>query len=172
MLKTKEMATNFNHLQSKIQDRAAAAETVRSWQAAGETVVFTNGCFDILHYGHLHYLAAAADLGNRLVIGLNAAASVRRLKGEHRPINDDETRRFMLAGLGFVDLVVEFEEDTPLALITALQPDCLVKGGDYTPQQIVGAEIVLQRGGRVLSLAFVEGYSTTNIEQKIKTSGL
>jgi D-glycero-beta-D-manno-heptose 1-phosphate adenylyltransferase len=134
--------------------------------------VFTNGCFDLLHFGHLHYLAAARDLGERLVIGLNSAASVSRLKGKHRPINDELTRQHTLAALAFVDAVVVFEEDTPLNLIQIVQPDILVKGGDWSADQIVGAEVVLSKGGQVLSLPFIAGYSTTNIEQKILNSNI
>lgn len=160
----------FNKITSKIQDWKTAQQTVENWQKAGETVVFTNGCFDILHYGHLHYLAAAADLGNRLIIGLNSEDSVKRLKGEHRPINDDLTRQFTLASLEFVDLVVEFGADTPFELIKTLVPNILVKGGDYEIHQIVGADIVIENGGKVESLPFVKGYSTTNIEDKIKNS--
>jgi len=158
----------FNKIASKVQDWKTATETVKSWQKKGEILVFTNGCFDILHYGHLHYLAAAADLGDRLVIGLNSALSVKRLKGEHRPINDDLTRQFTLASLEFVDLVVEFDEDTPFDLIKRLSPNVLVKGGDYEIHQIVGADIVMENGGKVETLSFVKGYSTTNIEDKIK----
>lgn len=158
----------FNKIKSKIQDWETAQKTVENWQKNGETVVFTNGCFDILHYGHLHYLAEAADLGNRLIIGLNATNSVKRLKGEHRPINDDLTRQFTLASLAFVDLVVVFEEDTPFELIKTLLPNILVKGGDYEVHQIVGANIVIENGGKVETLPFVSGYSTTNIEAKIK----
>ena len=164
------MESTFEQIKSKIQDWQTAKLTIMNWQENGQRVVFTNGCFDILHYGHLHYLSSAADLGDRLVIGLNSQRSVRRLKGKHRPINDDLTRLFMLAGLGFVSLVVEFEEDTPLELITLLLPDILVKGGDYKPHEIIGAETVIMNGGEVLSLPFVQGYSTTNIEQKIKAS--
>lgn len=162
------MKNTFQDIQDKIQDWKTAKETVDKWQMNNQKIVFTNGCFDILHYGHLHYLAEAADLGTKLIIGLNSKASVSRLKGEHRPINDDLTRQFMLASLGFVALVVEFEDDTPFELISLLQPDILVKGGDYQPNQIVGADVVLAKGGEVLSLPFVEGYSTTNIEAKIK----
>lgn len=162
------MKRSFEAIQNKIQDWETAKATVYNWQKNGQKTVFTNGCFDILHYGHLHYLAEAADLGDKLIIGLNSKASVSRLKGEHRPINDDLTRQSMLASLGFVALVVEFEEDTPFELISLLQPDILVKGGDYQPNQIVGADVVLAKDGEVLSLPFVEGYSTTNIETKIK----
>lgn len=162
--------TIISAIKNKIKTWDEAAETRAEWRKHGEKTVFTNGCFDILHYGHVHYLADAAGLGDRLIIGLNSAGSVSRLKGPHRPINDEFTRQTMLAALGFVDMVVVFEEDTPLKLIELLAPDILVKGGDWTPDKIVGSDIVLAGGGRVLSLPFVEGYSTTNIEQKIKGS--
>jgi rfaE bifunctional protein nucleotidyltransferase chain/domain len=155
---------------AKIQDWETAAQSVARWKKDGQTVVFTNGCFDILHYGHIHYLAAARALGSRLVIGLNAAASVRRLKGSGRPINDETTRQYLLASLAYVDLVVVFEEDTPLQLIRLLLPDVLVKGGDYTIDNIVGASLVLQNGGKVEVLPYIKGYSTTAIETKIKNS--
>lgn len=157
-------------IEAKILDWEAARQMVQNWQAQGETVVFTNGCFDLLHYGHLHYLAQARDLGQKLVLGLNSAASVSRLKGPHRPINDEHTRIWQMASLQFIDAVVTFEEDTPWELLLVLQPDILVKGGDYAPESIVGADIVLSRGGQVMTLPFVEGYSTTKIEQKIKNS--
>lgn len=161
----------FDHIEQKIQTLTQLQQTLARWRAGGELVVFTNGCFDILHYGHLHYLAQARDLGSRLVIGLNSTASVRRLKGPTRPINDDATRAHLLAALEIVDAVTFFEEDTPLDLIRAVQPDVLVKGGDWKPAQIVGSDVVLARGGSVRSLPFVEGYSTTNIEQKILKGG-
>lgn len=158
---------HFEQIHAKIKTPAQLAESIAVWRAAGDTIVFTNGCFDLLHYGHLHYLAQARDLGQRLVIGLNSAASVRRLKGPTRPINDELTRTHQMAALAFVDAVVVFEADTPYDLIQQVQPDILVKGGDWRPEQIVGSDLVLVRGGQVLSLPFVEGYSTTNIEQKI-----
>lgn len=131
-------------------------------------MVFTNGCFDLLHYGHIHYLAQARELGDALIIGLNAADSVRRLKGPNRPINDETTRLWQMAALQFVDLVVPFEEDTPAALIELLKPDVLVKGGDYAINSIVGADTVLQNGGEVRVLPYIEGYSTTSLEEKIR----
>ena len=158
----------FADIESKIQTPEQLAVTLAQWRAAGEKIVFTNGCFDLLHYGHLHYLAQARDLADRLVVGLNSAASVRRLKGPSRPINDELTRTHLLAALDVVDAVVVFEEDTPLHLIQLVQPDLLVKGGDWQPEQIVGSADVLVRGGQVRSLPFVTGYSTTNIEQKIR----
>lgn len=154
-------------IKSKVQTWECAAETVEGWRALGISIVFTNGCFDLLHYGHIQYLAEARDLGGRLVVGLNASSSVSRLKGPHRPINDERTRSMVLAALEVVDLVVVFEEDTPYELIQLIRPDFLVKGGDWRPEQIVGSDLVLSRGGKVISLPFADGYSTTNIEQKI-----
>lgn len=161
----------FPTISSKIQTWEQLPATLDRWRAAGEKIVFTNGCFDLLHYGHLHYLSEARDLGDRLVIGLNSAASVRRLKGPTRPINDELTRAHLLAALEMVDAVVIFEEDTPLKLIQLVQPDILVKGGDWQPEQIIGSDVVLERGGKVMSLPYIQGYSTTNIEQKILNQG-
>lgn len=155
-------------IKNKIQDWPAAAQTVQQWQAQGHKVVFTNGCFDILHYGHVHYLAQARDLGSKLIVGLNSAASVSRLKGPNRPILDEATRQLLLASLAQVDLVVVFEQDTPLEIISLLLPDVLVKGGDWKPADIVGSDLVLAKGGQVVSLPYIDGYSTTAIETKIK----
>lgn len=160
----------FEQIEHKIQSEEHLKKTLDSWRAAGDRIVFTNGCFDILHFGHIHYLAQARDLGDRLVIGLNSAASVRRLKGPSRPINDEATRSHLLAALEVVDAIVFFDTDTPLDLIKQVLPDVLVKGGDWQPEQIVGHEVVQALGGIVCSLPFVEGYSTTNIEQKIRSS--
>lgn len=158
----------LSQIKNKIQDWESARQSIQHWQSEGQRVVFTNGCFDILHFGHVHYLAQARDLGDRLVIGLNAAASVKRLKGPNRPILDEATRQLLLASLLAVDLVVVFEQDTPLELISLLMPDVLVKGGDWQTHDIVGSEQVLAKGGQVLSLPYIEGYSTTAIETKIK----
>ena len=134
----------------------------------GCKLVFTNGCFDILHVGHLRYLQEAKSQGDLLFIGLNSDSSVRQLKGETRPIVPEDERGEMLAGLGCVDFVALFSQETPLELIQKVQPDILVKGGDWKPEQIVGSEFVLSKGGEVRSLQFVEGRSTTNIVEKIK----
>lgn len=158
------------HIQNKIKDWATAQLQVKEWQDAGETVVFTNGCFDLLHYGHIYYLAAAKELGNRLVVALNTDASVQQLKGPNRPIKDQKNRLHLMASLQMVDLVVLFGEPTPLELIQELSPNVLVKGGDWQPSQIVGSDCVLSKGGKVQSLPFIEGYSTTALEQKIKLS--
>lgn len=128
-----------------------------------KTMVFTNGCFDIIHAGHVQYLEQAKQLGDILVVGLNSDASVKRLKGANRPINNEDDRAIVLAALESVDYVVLFIEDTPYELIKALQPDVLVKGGDWTADKIVGADIVKAKGGTVLSLPFKDGLSSTNI---------
>ena len=129
----------------------------------GKKIVFTNGCFDILHLGHVQYLSQAKDLGDILVIGLNSDLSVKRLKGETRPVNPEHARALVLAALQFVDYVILFEEGTPFELIQKIIPDVLVKGGDYQKDQIVGADIVTANGGEVVVLDFVDGYSTTHI---------
>jgi rfaE bifunctional protein nucleotidyltransferase chain/domain len=124
--------------------------------------------FDLLHQGHVQYLAEAASLGDKLIVGINSDESVKRLnKGLNRPLQDETSRALIMASLHCVDLVVIFREDTPRELIHLIQPDVLVKGGDWKPEQIVGSDIVLQKGGQVLSMPFIEGYSTTKIEQKI-----
>jgi D-glycero-beta-D-manno-heptose 1-phosphate adenylyltransferase len=140
------------------------------WRLEQQKVVFTNGCFDLLHAGHVQYLAEAKNIGQKLIVGLNSDASVKRLKGENRPINDENTRSKIMAALMMVDAVVIFDEETPFELIQLIQPDVLVKGGDYTIENIVGADIVLAKGGEVKMLTFLEGYSTTKIEQKILQS--
>lgn len=156
---------------TKIQSLDEALYLVSGWRLTSQKVVFTNGCFDLVHPGHLQYLTEARALGNRLVVGLNSDASVQRLKGTHRPIMDEAARAILLASLLMVDLVVIFDEDTPLNLIETLRPDVLVKGGDYTPNQIVGAAEVLSWGGAVEVLPFLPGYSTSAIEARIRASG-
>lgn len=141
---------------------------VKQWKNFNEKVVFTNGCFDILHLGHIDYLSKAADLGDRLVIGLNTDASVSRLKGESRPVIEETTRAVKLAAMAFVDAVIFFNEETPLELINAIEPNILVKGGDYTIFTIVGADEVLASGGQVEVIPFLEGHSSTSIINKIK----
>lgn len=142
--------------------------TLNDWQQirqqlSNKRIVFTNGCFDVLHRGHAEYLAQAKDMGDCLVIGLNSDASVQRLKGLNRPINHENDRAFLLASLQVVDYIIVFEEDTPYNLISQVIPDILVKGGDYQPDQIVGADIVTQNGGTVQTIDFVDGYSSTKI---------
>ncbi len=144
------------------------AKQVTKWNTFNEKVVFTNGCFDILHMGHIDYLCAAADLGDRLIIGVNADASVSKLKGPSRPVIKEDTRMMKLAALAFVDAVILFDEETPLELITKVKPQVLVKGGDYTVATIIGADEVLQRNGSVIVIPFLKGHSTTAIIDRIK----
>lgn len=151
----------------KIYPEGGAGDLAGVLSGLHKKVVFTNGCFDILHRGHIDYLAKAADLGDILVLGLNTDKSVSSIKGAHRPINDETGRAQVLASLSFVDYVILFGEDTPLRLIETLQPDVLVKGSDYEIKDIVGAEIVLAKGGKVITLDYLEGYSTTAIEERI-----
>ncbi len=155
-------------MENKIVSFSEASHLIKSWQQEGQKVVFTNGCFDLLHQGHIHYLCEAAALGNKLVLGLNSDASVKTLKGPLRPINNEKSRAEMLACFFFIDLVVLFEEETPEKLITVITPDILVKGGDYAVKDIVGAEHVLKNGGKVLPLSFMDGFSSTDIINKIK----
>jgi rfaE bifunctional protein nucleotidyltransferase chain/domain len=156
-------------LDKRIMDLVQVQRLCNIWRMKGDRIVFTNGCFDILHRGHVEYLQEAAALGDRLVIGLNTDDSVRRLgKGDGRPYNDQDSRAKVLAALRLVDAVVLFDQDTPLELIQAIGPDVLVKGGDYTEDQIVGAEVVKARGGEVRSLKLVEGYSTTGLVERIR----
>ena len=147
-------------------------EEIQSFQEehSNQKIVFTNGCFDILHVGHVDYLRKAADLGDILVVGLNSDESVHKLKGASRPINNQDDRAEVLSALSFVDYIAIFNEDTPLDLIKAIQPDVLVKGADYQPEEIAGRKEVEGRGGKLVLIPFVEGKSTTNIIKKISAT--
>lgn len=159
-------------IEPRLLDTVSAVRMVNVWRLKGDRIVFTNGVFDILHRGHVEYLQQAAALGDRLVVGLNTDASVKRLgKGDDRPLNDEISRAMVLAALRCVDAVVLFQEDTPLELITALRPDVLVKGGDWTPERMVGADVVKASGGEVHALKLVDGFSTTNLVERIRHGG-
>jgi len=169
--------TNFNKIMrsdlektllSKISALPKLQVSISAWKSEGKKVVFTNGVFDLLHIGHITYMAKAAELGDKLVIGLNSDSSVKRIKGNDRPVNDQNSRAALLAALFFVDAIVVFDEDTPINVITALMPDILVKGADYSVENIVGAKEVIANGGEVKTINFVEGYSSTSIIQKIR----
>lgn len=159
------------HKIDAITRKILAGEALDRWLAVTgfrrKTIVFTNGCFDVLHQGHIQYLSQAADLGDVLVVGLNTDSSVKKLKGPSRPYLDEQSRALILASLGFVSAVVLFDEETPYNLIKRIQPHCLVKGGDYKVEEIVGYDLVKARGGQVLTLPLVEGYSSTGIMDKI-----
>jgi rfaE bifunctional protein nucleotidyltransferase chain/domain len=155
-------------IQDKIYSREALWRESNIWRAAGKKIVFTNGCFDILHHGHFVLLAEAASLGNILIVAINTDSSVCGLKGPDRPLTNEKDRAFQVASLLCTDAVCLFEEDTPDALIKLIKPDVLVKGGDYTVAQVVGAKFVQGYGGRVEIIPFVSGYSTTSIISRIK----
>lgn len=161
--------SNLSKINSKIVTSSELVSVVEQWKNNRESIVFTNGCFDLLHLGHIEYLAHAAELGNRLIIGLNSDQSVKQLeKGALRPIKDEKTRATILAALEFVAAVVIFDEETPLDLITKISPDILVKGGDWKIEDIVGSKEVKAKGGEVKTIPFIEGYSTTNYVHKIQ----
>ena len=154
-------------IQQKIYDLPGLLHQLRRWKLLGKTMTFTNGCFDILHPGHIASLSDAAREADYLVVGVNSDASTRRLKGPHRPVNNQDSRALLLASLLMVDAVIIFDEDTPLDLINAVLPDVLVKGGDYTLEQIVGAKEVIAAGGKVVINPIVPGFSTTGLIEKI-----
>ncbi|MCB0695710.1 MAG: D-glycero-beta-D-manno-heptose 1-phosphate adenylyltransferase [Chitinophagaceae bacterium] len=155
-------------IEDKITDLEVLQRRVNIWRSAGKKIVFTNGCFDILHRGHLELIADAADKGNVLIVGVNSDSSVKKLKGNDRPIYHEQDRLFQLASLLCVDAVCLFDEDTPENLIRTIRPDVLVKGGDYSIETIVGAEFVMSYGGRVEVIPFVAGYSTSSVITNIK----
>lgn len=157
-------------IKNKVIGKDELAKRLQQWRSQGFSIVFTNGCFDLLHRGHVEYLAEAADKGDLLVVGLNTDASVKRLKGTHRPINGEEDRALLLAALSVVDAVVLFEDDTPYELIKAVRPDVLVKGADYRVEEIVGYDVVTAYGGRVETVPLTEGYSTTKTIVKAEQS--
>ncbi len=154
-------------IKSKILDNKRLCSVLELARIQGKEIVFTNGCFDLLHQGHIDYLAKARSLGDMLIVGLNTDDSIKRLKGNARPIQDEESRALIMASLLFVDYVVMFDEDTPYDLIKKIQPNVLVKGADYKKEEIVGYDIVESKGGKVMTLNYLEGYSTSGIINKI-----
>jgi D-glycero-beta-D-manno-heptose 1-phosphate adenylyltransferase len=155
-------------ISQKIVTREQLVQRVSQWKVIGKTVAFTNGVFDILHQGHILSLSQAAAAADFLIVGLNADASVKRLKGDSRPVNNQYARALLIASLVMVDLVVLFEEDTPLELIRSILPDVIVKGGDYTVDQVAGAKEVIANGGKVIINPILEGFSTTGIIEQVK----
>ena len=161
---------NFEIIKSKICTLNDLKEKVIQWKKDGEKVIFTNGCFDIIHRGHIEVLANTADLGDKLIIGLNTDSSIQKLKGLNRPIIDEESRALLLASLSFVDAIILFAQDNPLNLIKILNPDILAKGGDYSIDTIIGHEIIRKNGGKVVLIPFIDGFSSSKIISKIKES--
>ncbi len=163
--------TNLEIIKQKIVPIEQLKRNIAIWRMKDYKIVFTNGCFDILHHGHIDYLSKASDLGDVLIIGVNSDSSVKKLdKGANRPIQNENDRALILSALQFVEAIIIFNEDTPLELIKTIQPDVLVKGGDWKENEIAGADVVCAKGGEVVIIPFVDGYSTTNIEKKIKNS--
>ena len=169
--------SRLQYIQAKRATTSEAIQKMELWRLKNDKIVFTNGCFDILHAGHVTYLAQAAALGNKLVVAVNTDSSVKRLgKGDDRPVNSEDARAFVLSALGFVDMVILFDTDTPIEIIEALKPDVLVKGADYDPNEkdptskkyIVGSDIVNHYGGKVEAISLVDGFSTTGIINRLK----
>ncbi len=158
---------NYSQVKSKITQQEQLNSLIDSWKSNEEKIVFTNGCFDIIHQGHIDYLAKASNLGTKLIIGVNTDRSVSAIKGEHRPIQDEYSRQMILAAMQFVDAVILFDDDTPINLISRIIPSVLVKGSDYNAKDIVGYDVVINNGGSVETLDFLEGFSTSGIERKI-----
>ena len=170
--------SRLQYIQAKRATTSEAIQKMELWRLKNDKIVFTNGCFDILHAGHVTYLAQAAALGNKLVVAVNTDSSVKRLgKGDDRPVNSEDARAFVLSALGFVDMVILFDTDTPLEIIEALKPNVLVKGADYDPNEtdptskkyIVGSDIVNHYGGKVEAISLVDGFSTTGIINRLKS---
>ena len=161
---------NYKSIKAKILQQEQLNDIIADWKANDEKIVFTNGCFDIIHQGHIDYLAKASDLGTKLIIGVNTDRSVSAIKGKHRPIQDEYSRMMILAAMQFVDAVILFDQDTPIELISTVIPNVLVKGSDYKAENIVGYHVVTKNGGKVETLDFLEGFSTSAIEQKIIVS--
>lgn len=158
----------LDKINNKIFSIEDLKKEISEWRNENKKIVFTNGCFDLIHRGHIDYLSKARDLGDKLIIGLNTDISVRNIKGNTRPIQDEISRAIIMAAMQFVDAIVLFSDSTPYSLIKEIQPDILVKGADYKKEDIVGYDIVSARGGDVVTIEFLEGYSTSNIERKIK----
>jgi len=162
--------SHYQKIKNKIIEADQLDSLIAQWKQKDETIVFTNGCFDIIHQGHVDYLAKAADKGTKLIIGVNTDSSVSRIKGPNRPIQDEYSRMMILAAMQFVDAVILFDEETPINLINQVIPSILVKGSDYKPEDIVGYEIVVNNGGSVETIDFLPGFSTSSIEKKIQNS--
>ncbi len=161
--------SRYNKILGKITTPQKLKPVLEKLQSEGKKIVFTNGCFDIIHRGHVEYLAKAASLGDFMVVGLNSDTSVKKLKGENRPVQDEFSRSIILAAMEFIDAVILFEEDTPYNLIKNTEPDILAKGADYKAENIVGYDIVKARGGEILSIELTEGFSTSSIIKKINS---
>ena len=162
------MSKSLEILNSKILDKERLLVKLTDWKEEDKKIVFTNGCFDLIHLGHIEVIARSADLGDILIIGVNTDNSIKRLKGKNRPIVEEISRAKQLAALEFVDAVVFFDQDTPMDLIKMINPNVITKGGDYNTDQVIGNDIVTQNNGEVVIIPLTQGYSTTSILEKIK----
>ena len=162
------MSKKLNKLKAKILNIKDLAKIINEWRLNGDKIVFTNGCFDLIHLGHLEILARSADLGDKLIVGINSDMSIKKIKGNSRPIIEEDSRAKQLAAIEFIDAVILFNEDTPYNLINILKPDVLTKGGDYKKNDIVGNQLINKEQGEVVIIPLTQGYSTTSILEKIK----
>ena len=162
------MSEALKKINNKIFDLQLLMKKIEKWRSENKKIVFTNGCFDLIHLGHIEILARSADYGDKLIIGVNSDLSIKKLKGENRPIIEESSRIKQLSALEFVDAVVLFDEETPIKLIETIKPDVITKGGDYTAKNVVGNEVVSQKSGEVVIIPLTQGYSTTSILNKIK----
>tara|TARA_B100001175_G_scaffold147587_1_gene125223 strand:+ start:36 stop:530 length:495 start_codon:yes stop_codon:yes gene_type:complete len=162
------MSKKINKLKAKILNIKDLAKIINEWRLNGDKIVFTNGCFDLIHLGHLEILARSADLGDKLIVGINSDESIKKIKGNSRPIIEEDSRAKQLAAIEFIDAVILFNEDTPYNLINILKPDVLTKGGDYKKNDIVGNQLINKEKGEVVIIPLTQGYSTTSILEKIK----
>ena len=162
------MSKALKKINNKIFDLQLLMKNIEKWRGEKKKIVFTNGCFDLIHLGHIEVLARSSDLGDKLIIGVNSDLSIKKLKGENRPIIEESSRIRQLSALEFVDAVILFDEETPIKLIETIKPDVITKGGDYTAKNVVGKEVVSQKNGEVVIIPLTQGYSTTSILNKIK----
>ena len=162
------MSKKLNKLKAKILNIKDLAKIINEWRLNGDKIVFTNGCFDLIHLGHLEILARSADLGDKLIVGINSDMSIKKIKGSSRPIIEEDSRAKQLAAIEFIDAVILFNEDTPYNLINILKPDVLTKGGDYKKNDVVGNQLINKEQGEVVIIPLTQGYSTTSILEKIK----
>ena len=162
------MSEALKKINNKIFDLQLLMKKIEKWRSENKKIVFTNGCFDLIHLGHIEILARSSDFGDKLIIGVNSDLSIKKLKGENRPIIQQSSRIRQLSALEFVDAVVLFDEETPIKLIETIKPDVITKGGDYTAKNVVGNEVVSQKNGEVVIIPLTQGYSTTSILNKIK----
>ena len=162
------MSEALNKINNKIFDLQLLMKKIEKWRSENKKIVFTNGCFDLIHLGHIEILARSSDFGDKLIIGVNSDLSIKKLKGENRPIIQQSSRIRQLSALEFVDAVILFDEETPIKLIETIKPDVITKGGDYTAKNVVGNKVVSQKNGDVVIIPLTQGYSTTSILNKIK----